>query len=113
MDSDFGDAIASTPQPRNRLENRRSKNNKISREVQKAMETGAREVRMAKAKEGGGQGRSWKKTGRERKEEAKGEEDGRSKKSSGGPGNLEQGRRGSKVRRESKETSPQEISLVD
>ena len=30
MDSDFGNAVASMPQPRNRLENRRGKNDKMS-----------------------------------------------------------------------------------
>ena len=76
------------PQSRNRLENRRSKDDEVSIGVQEAMETRAREVRMAEAKEGGSQRRSWKKMRGEGKEEAKGEEDGRSKKSSEGLGNL-------------------------
>ena len=76
------------PQSRNRLENRRSKDDEVSIGVQEAMETRAREVRMAEAKEGGSQRRSWKKMRGEGQEEAKGEEDGRSKKSSEGLGNL-------------------------
>ena len=43
---------------------------------------------------------------RKRKEEAKGEKDSRSKKSSRGVGDLERGERGSKVRRGSGETGP-------
>ena len=33
MDSDFGDAIASMPQSRNRLEDGRSKDDEVSREM--------------------------------------------------------------------------------
>ena len=70
------------------MEDRGSENDEMSRGVQEAMETRAREVRMAEAKGGRGQRRSWKKTRREGKEETKGEKDGRSKKSSGGVEDL-------------------------
>ena len=46
MNSNFGDAMVSTPQPRNRLENRGSKNDEVSRGVQKIVETSARKVRL-------------------------------------------------------------------
>ena len=80
--------MASILQSRNRLENRRSKDDEMSIGVQEEMETRAREVRMAEAKEGGSQRRSWKKMRGERKEKAKEGEDGRSKKSSEELGNL-------------------------
>ena len=52
MDSNLGDVMASTPQSRNRLENRGGEDDEISRRVWKAVETEIREVRMAEAKEG-------------------------------------------------------------
>ena len=59
MDSNFGDAVASTPQSRNRLENRRGENDKVPREMWKAVETSTREVGVGKAKRGRSEGRSW------------------------------------------------------
>ena len=59
MDGNFGDAVASTPQSRNRLENRRGENDKMPRGMWKAVETGTREVRVGKAKGGRSEGRSW------------------------------------------------------
>ena len=54
MDGNFENALASSSQSRNQLENRGSKNDKMPRRMQKAMETGIGEVRIAKAKERGG-----------------------------------------------------------
>ena len=59
MDGNFGDAVANMPQSRNRLENRRGKNDKVPRGMWKAVETRAREVRVGKAKGGRSEGRSW------------------------------------------------------
>ena len=46
MDSNSRDAMASTLQSRNRLENRRGKNDKVSRRVWKAVKAGSGEVRL-------------------------------------------------------------------
>jgi len=54
----------------------------------KAVETETGEVRVVETMEGRDQRRSQKKTKRKGKEEARREEDGRSKKSSGRVGNL-------------------------
>ena len=58
MDGNFGNAVASTPQSRDRLENRRGENDKIPRGMWKAVETGAREVGVGKTKGGRSEGRS-------------------------------------------------------
>jgi len=82
VDSNFGNVIASSSQPRDQLENRESENDKMLRKVQKAMETGVEKIRMAKAKERGGQRGSRKETGRTENEEEEGQKNGRSKESS-------------------------------
>ena len=51
IDSDFGNAMISVPQPRNRLENRRGENDKVPRRIQKVVEANTRKVRMAEARE--------------------------------------------------------------
>ncbi len=51
MDSNSRDAMASTLQSRNRLENRRGKNDEVSRRVWKAVKAGSGEVRLGKQKE--------------------------------------------------------------
>jgi len=112
VDSDSGDAMASMPQPRNRLEDKGGKDDEVSRGVWEAMETCADEVRMVEAKREGGQRRSGKKIEREGEEEAT-EENSRSEKSSKRMGNLEQGGGSHKIRGRSKETGLQEISSVD
>ena len=71
MVCDFGDAIVSMSQPRNRLENRGGKNDEVSRGVWKAVETSAGEVGMGETERGRNKGR---KGGKEREEG----EDGRS-----------------------------------
>ena len=52
MNSNSRNAIASIPQSRNRLENRRGKNNEVSRKVWKAVEAGSGEVRLGETERG-------------------------------------------------------------
>ena len=66
MDGDFRDAIASALQPKNQLENSRGKNDEVSRGVQKAVETGTGEVRVAEVEGGRSKGRNREETRRER-----------------------------------------------
>ena len=60
------------------MENGRSQNDEVSRRVWKAVKTGAREIRVGKAKGRGSKGRSWEKERRkgEEKENKKGEDNG-------------------------------------
>ena len=51
MDSNLGDTVASTLQPRNRLENRESENDEMLRGVWKAVETSTGEVSIGETKE--------------------------------------------------------------
>ena len=51
MEHNFGNAIASLPQSWDWLENRRSKDDKVSRRMWKAVETKVEEVRMVEAEE--------------------------------------------------------------
>ena len=112
MNSNFRDAMVSSPQPRNRLENWRGKDDKMSRRMWKAVETNTEEIRVAETKGRGGKRRSRKKTRGEGKEgEAKKGKDGRSKNDSRGVENMEG--RSSKIGGGSKETGPRKISLVD
>jgi len=67
VDSNFGDTMVSTPQPGNRLENRESKNDEVSRRVQKAVETSAREVGLGETEGGRSERESRKKIGRKEK----------------------------------------------
>jgi len=48
--SNFGHIIASPAQSRNQLEDRRGKNDKMSRKVWKAMKTSIRKIEVAKTK---------------------------------------------------------------
>ena len=50
MECNLGNAIACLPQPWDWLENRRSKDDKIPKEVWKVVETKAEKVRMTEAK---------------------------------------------------------------
>ena len=50
VDGDLGDTVASTSQPRNRLENRGDENDKISRGVWKAVETSTGEIGIGETK---------------------------------------------------------------
>jgi len=49
VDSDFRDAMASISQPRDRLEDRRSEDDKVPRGMWKAVEASSGEIRMRKA----------------------------------------------------------------
>ena len=85
MDGDFGNAVASMPQSRNKLENRRGEDDEVPREMWEAVETGTREVGVEKAKGERSKGRSRKKERRKRKEEeAEKGKDNRGKESSKG-----------------------------
>ena len=61
MDSNFEDAMVSTPQPRNRLENRGSKNDEMPKGVWKTVETSARKVRLEETEGGRSERESRKK----------------------------------------------------
>ena len=54
MDSDFGNAMASPPQSRNRLEDRRGKDDKMPRRVWKTVETNAGKIGVTETEGGGG-----------------------------------------------------------
>ena len=51
MECDIGDAMASIPQSRNQLEDRRGKDDKMSRQVWKAVENKGDEARVVEAEE--------------------------------------------------------------
>ena len=68
MDSDFEDAVANMPQSRNRLENGRSENDKMSGRMWEAVEISLEKIRMEKAKGGRSKRRSRKETKGERQE---------------------------------------------
>jgi len=78
----------------------------MSRGVWQAVEASTGKIRMGEAEGRGSEGRSREEERRERqKEEAEKGEDSRSKESSRGMGDMGRGRRSSKIRRGSKETS--------
>jgi len=89
MNSNFGDAMASMLQSQNRLENRGSKDDEVSRKMWKTMEASTREVRLEKTKGGESQRRSRTKAEGMKGEEVKRKKDGGSKKSSRRMGDLE------------------------
>ena len=88
MEGDFGDAIVSTPQSRDRLENRGGQDDKMSRRVWEAVKASIREVGMGKTRGRKSKGGSGKKKKREGEEETKEREDSGSKENSGGMGNI-------------------------
>jgi len=89
MDGNFGNAMVSMPQSRNRLENGRGKNNEVPRGVQKAVEANTGKVGMAEAEGRRSKKRSRKEMRREEKEkEVEERKNSRSEKSSRGVGNL-------------------------
>ena len=63
MDGNFGNAVASMSQPRNRLENWESENDEVSREMWKAVKTSTEKIRMGETKGGRSKGRSRKEVG--------------------------------------------------
>ena len=89
MDSDIGDAMVSIPQPRNRLENRGSEDDKVPRGMWKTVEASSWEVRMGKTEKGRSERGSRKKTrGKGKREEAEKRKDSGSKENSRGVGNI-------------------------
>ena len=83
MNSNFGDAMVSMLQPRNRLENRGSKNDEVFRGVQKIVETSARKVRLEETEGGRSKRKSRKKIeGKGKEEEVKERKDSGSKEDS-------------------------------
>ena len=60
MDGDFRDAMVSVPQPRNRLEDRRGKDDEISGGVWKIVEANSRKIRVAETERRRGKRRSGK-----------------------------------------------------
>ena len=91
MDGDFRDTIVSIPQSRNRLENRRGENDKMSRRMWKTVEANAEKVRMGEAEAEGSKRRSGKKMRRKEKEketETEERKDSGSKENSREVGNL-------------------------
>jgi len=89
VDGDFKDAMASMPQPRDRLENGRSEDDKVPGRMWKAVEASSGEVGMEKTEGGRSERESRKKTrGKEKKEEVEKRKDSGSKENSRGVGNM-------------------------
>ena len=63
MDGNFGNAMASMSQPRNRLENRGSENDEISGGIWKVVETSTGEIRMGETNRGRSKEKSRKEAG--------------------------------------------------
>ena len=61
MDGNFGNAMASMPQSRNRLENRGGEDDEGSRGMWEAVKAGIGEVGMGEAKGRGGKEGGWEK----------------------------------------------------
>ena len=68
MDGNFGDAVASMLQPRNRLENRRSKDDEVPRGMWEAVEASSGKIRVGEIERRRSQGESRKKAGEEEEE---------------------------------------------
>ena len=114
MNGNFRDAMVSAPQPRNRLEDRRGKDNKMSGGVWKTVKANSRKIRVAETERRRGKGRSGKEMRKTRKkEEAKKKENGRGKKSSRRIGNMEQRERGSKIKGGSRKIGFRKVPPVD
>ena len=78
------------PQPRNRLEDRRGKDNEMSGGVWKIVEANVRKIRVTETERRRDKGRSRKEMrGARKEEEAKKRENSRGKKGSGRMGNME------------------------
>ena len=89
MEDYFGNAVASMPQSRDRLENRGGQDDKVSRRVWEVVEASIREVGIGETKGRRGKGGRGEKEREkeEEKETEKGKNSG-SKESSGGMGNM-------------------------
>jgi len=102
------------PQFRNRLEDRRSKDDKMPRRMWKAVKASAGKVRMGKTEGGGNKGRSRKEMrGKTKTKETKKGKSSRGEKSGRGMGNLEQRREGGEVRSRGEKAGPRKIPQVD
>jgi len=89
VDCDLGYAMASLPQSRDRLENRRSEDDEMSRGMWEIVETSARKIRVGKAKEERSKRRSGEKEGREgEEEETEKEKDNGGEEGNRGMGNI-------------------------
>jgi len=89
VDSDLGGAMVGPAQSRNRLEDGRGKNDKMSRRVWKAVEANAEKIRVAETEGGRSKGRSGKETRKEKgKEETKKRKNSRDKKGNGRMGDI-------------------------
>ena len=89
MDGNLVGAIVSLTQSKNRLENRRSKDDKMSRRMWKIVETNAGKIGMVETEGGRGKRRSGKEMRKKReKKKAKERKNGRSKRDSRRMGNL-------------------------
>jgi len=89
VDGDLRDAMVGLAQPRNRLENGRSKDDNMSREVWKAVKTDIGKTGVVETERRRGKGRSRKEMrGKRRGEEAKKRKNSRGKKNSRRIGNM-------------------------
>ena len=114
MNGDFRDTVVSALQSRNRLEDRRCKDDEMSRGVWKTVKANSRKIRVAETERRRGKGRSGKEIrGTRKKEEAKKRENGRGKKSSRRIRNMEQRERGSKIEGGSRKIGSRKVPPVD
>jgi len=89
VNSNFGDAVASIPQPRDRLEDRRSEDDEVPGGMWKTVEVSSGEVGIGKTKEERNERGSRKKMrGKGKREEAEKRKDSGSKENSRGVGNM-------------------------
>jgi len=101
-------------QSRNRLEDRRGKDDEMYRGVWKVMETDLGKIRVAETERRRNKRKSRKKMrGARKEEEVKKRENSRSKKDSRIIGNMGRGRRSGKIGEGSKNVGPRKISLVN
>jgi len=89
VDSDLGDTVASMPQPRDRLEDGRSEDDKVLGGMWKAVEASSRKVRMGKIEGRRSERRSRKEMrGKGKEKEAEKRKDSGSEENSRGVGNM-------------------------
>ena len=116
MDSNSRNAMVGLAQSRDRLEDRRGKDDKMSRGVWKAVEANVRKIRVVETKERRSKERSRKEMRGESKETEKEVEKGKdsgSEESGRRMGDMGQRRRSGKIRSRSKEVGSREISQVN
>ena len=88
VDGDLGNTMVGSAQSRNKLEDRRDKDNKMSRGMWKAVETNTGKIGVAETERRRGKGRSRKEMREERREKAKRRKNDRGKKGSKRMGNM-------------------------